>query len=146
MASLHLHLKLFKGSTCLDEVSVQLGGDFKLVTSAETTPTFKLIAASDLSTKKDHLRVEAKSGKVYFSHLVEVFGGQKESRDDFIVLDRIGTAGKSKLPSGFMKNKNFEIYWVVRTEKPYFQKQDKTKRSGLGLIKEFFRPLLGHNK
>jgi|GEM_PF-4473522 len=146
MANLYLHLKFYKESACIDEVSLMLGADFELIASDEAPPKLVFKDASDRSVYNDRLRIKAKSGKVYFSHLIEVFGGREASDADHICLDELDSVVGKSLPSGFMKNKKFEIYWAIRSEKPYARSQDSTKRSGFGGIKEFFRPLLGQSK
>ncbi len=146
MSELHLHLKLYKRSACIDEVSLRLGTNFKLVTSSREPTKFELQAISDLTESKDSLQVEGKSGKVYFSHLVETFGSRVKSGNNYISLDGLGSVATGSLPSGFMKNNILEVYWAVRSEKPYTQRKEKSKLSGFGMIKEFFRPLLGHSK
>ena len=144
MSKLYLHMKLFKGSTRHDEVSVRLDTDFRLVVAQEKSGVlqFQLQAASDVSRSSQDLSVQAKAGHLHFSHLVEIFGSDKKERSDSISFDDL-PIGKRSMPSGYMKSGHQEVYWAIRASKPFSHQKVKTKRSSLGFLKDFLRPLLG---
>jgi hypothetical protein len=140
-------MKLFKGSTRHDEVSVRLDTDFRLVVAQQKSGAlqFQLQAASDVSRSSQDLGVQAKAGHLHFSHLVEIFGSDTQERSDTISIESFDTLpiGKNSLPSGYMKSGHQEVYWAIRTSKPFSHQKVKTKRSSLGFLKDFLRPLLG---
>ena len=144
MSKLYLHMKLFKGSTRHDEVSVRLDSDFRLVVAQEKSGAlqFQLQAASDVKSSSQDISVQAKAGHLHFSHLVEIFGSDTQERSDSISYEKL-LIGKSSLPSGYMKSGYQEVYWALRVRKPYSHQKVKTKRSSLGFLKDFLRPLLG---